>query len=370
MKEDKEIEEEEEDEEGNEDLLLQGTIQPFDPTKIQIITKQDTMQNIINRLKNNEIDLNTDFQRNLDLWPDAKKSLLIESILIRFPLPAFYFDASNDENWLIVDGLQRLFTIKKFVVDDKLELKNLEYLGNEEDVKGKKCSDLPRHYRRRIDECPVTLFLIQPGTPIDVKYNVFKRINTGGLVLNSQEIRNAMAKKRERDFLENLSRANHMEKIFGKKLYKRMRVQEFVLRFIAFYMLDYMSNTPNLRFFLDKAMEELKKKKNEELEELKNIFERAINFCYNIFGDSAFEKKSANKNSSLFEIWTVSVSKLTDSENTILVDKKSLVIEKLNELIEKDKEFSDSISVSTQKRGHFKTRYYRINKLVKEVLDA
>lgn len=366
MRENKEIEEEE----GSDEPLPQGMIQPFDPTKIQIQTKQDTMQNLINRMRNHEIDLNTDFQRYADLWSDAKMSRLIESILIRFPLPAFYFDATNDDYWQIVDGLQRLSTIKKFVIEDSLKLEYLEYLGGEKDVLNKKCSELPRQYQRRIDECPVTLFLIQPGTPADVKYNVFKRINTGGLVLNNQEIRNAMAKKRERDFLENLSNYETMKKIFSKNLYKRMKIQELILRFIAFYMLNYTNSVPYISLFLDEAMKELKKKKDDELRDIENIFVRAINFCFDIFGDSAFEKKAARKNASLFEIWMVSVSKLTDDYNKILVDRKKIVIAKLKELVKDDREFSDSISVSTQKREHFRIRYERINNLIKEVLNA
>jgi len=360
-----------ETEEGNDEPLPQGMVQPFDTTKITILTKQDSMQNLINRLKNDEIDLNTDFQRHADLWSDAKMSLLIESILIRFPLPAFYFDATKDESWQVVDGLQRLSTIKKFVVDNKLKLKSLEYLGNEKDVLEKTYSELPRSYQRRIDECPVTLFLIQPGTPTDVKYNVFKRINTGGLVLNSQEIRNAMAKKRERDFLEKLSEYGSMKKIFNEKLYKRMRVQELVLRFIAFYTLNYEKDSISyISLFLNKAMEELKKKNDGELNEIEKVFMKTIDYCYSIFGNSAFEKKSSKKNSALFEVWMVILSKLTDSDNDILVVKKKAVISKLNKLIENDKEFSDSISVSTQKKENYKIRYERIKNLIKEVLNA
>jgi len=364
MKEDKELEEEE----GNDEPLPQGMVQPFDTRKIQIFPKQDTMQNLINRIKNNEIDLNPDFQRYADLWSDDKKSLLIESILIRFPLPAFYFDATNDECWQVVDGLQRLSTIKKFVIDDDLKLKNLEYLGNE--VFEKKYSELPRFYKRRIDECSVTLFLIQPETPPDVKYNIFKRINTGGLVLNSQEIRNAMAKKREREFLEKLSEYDCMKKIFNENLYKRMKIQELVLRFIAFNMLNYKDSVPNINLFLNEAMEELKKKKDEELKKIENLFIRAINFCYDIFGESAFEKKSSKKNSSLFEVWMVLISRLTDSENKILIEKKETVIKKLKDLIAKDNEFSDSISVSTQKKEHFRIRYERIDNLIKGILNV
>ena len=99
------------------------------------------MRNLIERLKFKEIDMNPDFQRHADLWDNPKMSRLIESILIRFPLPAFYFDASDEDRWLIVDGLQRLSAIKKFVVDKKLKLSGLEYL---EDFKGKGYDELPQ----------------------------------------------------------------------------------------------------------------------------------------------------------------------------------------------------------------------------------
>jgi hypothetical protein len=86
---------------------------------------------ILRWLRNNEIDLLTDFQRNDDLWNETQQSRLIESILIRLPLPAFYFDGSDDNKWQVVDSLQRLSTFKKFIVDNQgkgFRLQNLEYL--------------------------------------------------------------------------------------------------------------------------------------------------------------------------------------------------------------------------------------------------
>jgi hypothetical protein len=90
--------------------------EPFNPNEIKINHRQDTLRNLINRLKYDEIDMNTDFQREGDLWDTGKMSRLIESILIRVPLPAFYFDATDDDKWLVVDGLQRLSSIRKFVI--------------------------------------------------------------------------------------------------------------------------------------------------------------------------------------------------------------------------------------------------------------
>lgn len=137
---------------------------------------------------------------------------------------------SDDDRWLIVDGLQRLSAIRKFVVEKKLRLSGLEYL---EDFMGKGYEELPRTYKRRIDECPVTLFLIQSGTPDPVKYSIFRRINTGGLVLNNQEIRNAMTKPAIREFLENLSNDEYLIKVIGDQS-KRMVDQELVLKKVLY----------------------------------------------------------------------------------------------------------------------------------------
>ena len=219
-------------------------VEPFDPTEINIVPKQDTLRNLIERLRNDEIDMNTDFQRHADLWSPSQMSRLIESILIRFPLPAFYFDASDDNKWLVVDGLQRLSSIRKFVVNGKegsskpLRLCGLEYLKA---LNGSIYNALSRQYQRRIDECPITLYLIQPGTPDNVKYSVFRRINTGGLVLNNQEIRNALAKPRERKFLQELAEDENLVRTMGDQS-KRMVDQELVLRFISFYIQDYLNS--------------------------------------------------------------------------------------------------------------------------------
>ena len=77
---------------------------------------------LINRIENGEIELAPDFQRSPDVWDTAKQSMLIESMMLNIPIPAFYTDAVNDDKWIVIDGLQRLNTILHFVIKGILSL--------------------------------------------------------------------------------------------------------------------------------------------------------------------------------------------------------------------------------------------------------
>ncbi len=346
--------------------------EPFNPKEISVLPRNDTLRNIIERLRNDEIDLNTEFQRHADLWKDDKMSRLIESVLIRLPLPAFYFDASDDDKWLVVDGLQRLSAFKKFVVDKALKLKGLEYLT---EYSGKCYEDLPRMYKRRIDECPVTLFLIQPGTPKEVKFSLFRRINTGGLYLNDQEIRNAMTKPSIRNWLDGLSHDEFLIKTIGDQS-KRMKDKELILRFFAFYSMDFGAFKKNITQFLDVMNEQLEHFSDSELCNYRSIFCSSMKRCYEIFGSEAFEKKTSStsgsikKNSSLFEVWSVAMAKISVDDFKVLLENKDKIVEKHMQLIENDNDYVKSITYSTQKKSHYDYRHEAVTRLLKEIYNA
>lgn len=103
-------------------------IKPYDTTKIDISPKPLSLDMILARLENDEIDLMPDFQRKGGLWTGIQKSQLIESLLLRIPLPAFYFDGSNNNRWIVIDGLQRLTALKEFFIDKTIKLSGLEFL--------------------------------------------------------------------------------------------------------------------------------------------------------------------------------------------------------------------------------------------------
>lgn len=345
---------------------------PFNPKDIDIKTKTMSMDNIIKRLKENEIDLAPDFQRNMNLWDDEKQSRLIESLLIKFPLPAFYFDGSDDNKWLVVDGLQRLSAIKNFVVDQTLRLTGLEFL---EKLNGHTFAELPRTFQRQIEEAEIISYVINPGTPEDVKFNIFKRINTGGLVLEPQEIRHALNQGIPARFVAELAELDVFKRATGYVISsKRMLDREFITRFISFYINDPNDYKPDLDTFMTKSMGQIKHLSEKERDEIKRNFSEAMMCVMAIFGKWAFRKvyditeKRRPINKALFEVWSVMLARLNDNQRHAIINNHELVFERFIILMNMDDFFVSSITSSTGDKSRIKYRFSEIENLLKESL--
>ena len=206
---------------------------PFDPSKIKVRTVQVVVGQLISRITHDEIDLAPDFQRMSGIWNSERKSRLIESILLRIPIPVFYVAADEQEKWAVVDGVQRISTIYSYVTG-KFPLTRLEY---REEFNGRLYDSLPRAMQRRISETQIVVNVIEPGTPPEVMFNIFRRINTGGMPLRGQEIRHALNPGSSRAYLKNLAESDEFVVVTDGSVKKdRMADRECVLRFLAFHM--------------------------------------------------------------------------------------------------------------------------------------
>lgn len=350
---------------------------PFDPTLIKIETKTPSLDTLIKRIERKSIQMNTEtyFQRKDDLWDKTKQSRLIESILIRFPLPAFFFDASDDNNWLVVDGLQRLSSIRNFVVDKTQPLTNLEFLTH---LNGKYWDDLPEDLQRVIEEAQVVIYKIMPGTPTDVKFNIFKRINTGGLILEPQEIRHALFQGRPATFIYELANLKAFKEATNNKIKAdRMLDRDFANRFLGFYLLGIENyGTKDFGYDLDsymsKAMAEIYSKTEEELEIITNAFKASMLLAKTIFGDEAFRKvraTSKNKppiNKALFDALSTQLALLSEDEATRLKANKDVFKAKLKEELTNNEIFFLAVTSSTGDKTKVATRHNKIRELINQ----
>lgn len=348
--------------------------QPFDPARIRVETKAMVISLLMDRIKNTEIDLTPGFQRKGGIWNAKAKSRLIESLLIRIPLPAFYMDGSDESKWLVVDGLQRLSTLKSFVIDKTLQLTDLEFLGNS--CNGRKFDQLPRNLQRRILETQVTVFLIQENTPPEVKFNIFKRINTGGLPLSSQEIRHALNQGSASALLQHLSESEEFQTATNEGIRDdRMGDRECILRLLAFMRTsyrDYKAN--NIDAFLTLCMCDLNQLPDTELQALERRFRRAMVDCYRVFGDRAFRKQKAENsrrypiNRALFEVWAANIESLScEDVNRLQVRNDDLRARFLSLL--DDTSFAAAISYGTGDPQKVRLRFSKINEIIRETLQ-
>ncbi|WP_418139839.1 DUF262 domain-containing protein [Oceanimonas smirnovii] len=343
--------------------------QPFDPSSVSISTQVVSLFSVLRRIGNNTINLSPAFQRN-SVWDRTRQSLLIESMMLRIPLPMFYVAEDRNGKWEVVDGLQRLTAIHEFVKgpdnDGKgFKLKNLEFWGKNYD--GKTFFELERMEEasmtvNHILETELQFTVIKPDTSEKVKRNIFKRINTGGMRLSEQEIRHALYQGPATDLLTHLVKTPSYLNTIGKTINdSRMAGRELILRFIAFSIIGYNAYNGDMDDFLSIAMACL----NDEHLNFSNIdfanslivpdkekviqdFLTGLDRNNIIFGDHAFRKSFGRErktpiNKSLFDVWMFHLSKLSLDQFKSVEKNKKAVLNEYKALLS-DNEFSNAIS--------------------------
>jgi hypothetical protein len=345
---------------------------PYDPARIRIETRSSTVDLLVKRIREGAIELSPEFQRASGLWKDDAQSRLIESLIIRIPIPAFYFDGTDEDRWLVVDGLQRLTTLKRFLVDKSLALTGLEF---HRDLEGHTFDGLPRMFQRRIEETQLTVYVIQAGSPAGLKYNIFKRINTGGLPLSAQEIRHALNQGPATRLLKELAESPEFKQATDHGIRtQRMHERECVLRFFAFVLTppaDYGS--ADLDSFLNDKMVELNGMSEARLGRLVERFFRMLDAAVTILDVYAFRKLRSHRqrgpvNKALFEAWSVNLEALSDDQHRRLLDRRESLLDRY-ELLCAEPTFNASVSMGTGDPARVRYRFAAVEKLLLEVLS-
>ena len=350
---------------------------PFDPKQVDIDSQPMVLSNIVDRLKYGGIELSPDFQRNPDLWDRKKQSRLIESLLIRIPLPIFYFDMTEDEKLIVVDGVQRLCAIRNFMVLDKnddrhLVLGGLEYL---KELDGKCFEELPANLKRRLREQVILTYVIKAGTPDIVRNSIFERINTGGLVLTPAEIKNSVYRGKAADLLKRMSETpEFVEATRGSVKSERMLDREFANRFLAFYLLGVDNYKENLEDFLNDVLIKVKTDSSLDLDKIIYKYKQSMFLSKEIMGRDSFRKKDnsgrySRINKPLFEAVSVGLARLSEEEAKKILDNKKMFLEAYYNLFNDD-EFVKVITNGTASLNSVKYRHEAIDNIIKKCLGV
>lgn len=354
---------EEESEEGER-------MNPYNPKLIRVDPKTFSIGQIYQMIEDQEIDLSPDFQRNF-VWTDiTRKSRLIESLLLRIPIPVFYFSQDEEGLFQVVDGVQRLTVIHDFM-QNKFKLRNLEYLTECNDKWYKKekrpGESLDNMYTRRIEQTQLYINIIDPQTPGRVKYDIFKRINTGGKALNNQEIRNCLANNRTRGLLHDLALSDEFRRATrGSISATRMADEELILRFIAFYLLDRGKSSvkeykSGMDALLDETVELLNAMNLKQLKGIRASFLETMDMAYYLFEERTFRKASFI-NKALF----LGVSRVlcNYSMEDIKSRDREAIAERMNEQITYNAYFSGALSMATNDARNVKIVFDTVKKVI------
>lgn len=201
-------------------------------------TKPRNVEDVVERIKENRCRLNPDCQRRF-LWSNKKQSKLIESCIMRIPLPAFYVAGAPDGKTIVVDGLQRLTTFVRFL-ENKFKLTDLSNENTEtmeHTLEGKYFKDLPIGLRERVEDTGLTMYILDAKAPERARLDVFERVNSGE-PLTRQQMRNALYNGTGTRWLAEAAEGKPFQKATGGTLNDRtMRDREAINRFCAFQLL-------------------------------------------------------------------------------------------------------------------------------------
>ncbi len=359
--------EENDDNEGSE------ADEPYEVQNIRVAQKMITVFQIehwISAENGVRLNLSPEYQRNL-VWDEKRKSALIESLLLRIPIPAFYLDEDSSGNKNVIDGMQRLSAIHSYL-NNEFSLTKMQYLSH---CDNKFFRDLEPKFRARIEDTELAVNILDEKCPQMVKFDVFRRVNTGGLPLNFQEIRNIMAEPKVRILLRRMAECEEFQRATKRGVKDvRMGAQELCLRYLTIlFTYDWNKRDFNQYHGLLKMMDQmiinLNRMSEESLEKLFQTFRGVMEECYEILGDYSFCKVGNNKiNKALFTGWAVV---LTNTEYDINISGKSVMELRglYRKCLSEDIEFYRAITSSTGTRKNILISIEVIRKLWEKCYD-
>ncbi|WP_299616358.1 DUF262 domain-containing protein [Pelagibius sp.] len=321
---------------------------PYDPP----------IKSLVQEIREGELIVRPTFQRN-QVWDATRKSRFVESILLNIPIPTLFF-ADDEDKKVVVDGQQRLLALKEFV-ENRFPMRGLEVLAP---LNGKRFDDLSERQQRIINNRTLRCLVISAKSDSEIRFQVFERLNQGGMPLNAQEVRHCVYRGELNDLLHELSRNQTWLQIYGRDdRHPRMVDCELILRFFAIH--DALPNySPPLKKILTDYMRDHRHIDDVEKDQLQTRFFRAVEGVNAVFADHPFRRVrlvsgnpeyDRNLNRAIFDIQMI-MSELVPLE--WLTENRDRIRDCFQALCINDDTFADSVSRATADKKRFD---YRLN---------
>lgn len=345
---------------------------------IYVENKPFSIRQLMLLIDDGDLELNPDFQRNF-IWNKTRQSLLIESILLGLPIPSIYLSQYDDGRLTVVDGLQRLTTIHKFL-GNKLKLSSLEYLKNCEGKTYDQIKEiLPKLQIRQFSQTQIGCFVIDYRSPERLKFDIFRRLNTGAKPLNRPEVRNCLSRPYVQQALKQMWDSPEFKLATNSTIANsRMQAADLVTRYLYFKE-QYSKENPigayngKIETTLDNFTTILNRRNDFTVDI--NQFIAAMQSARYLFGKDAFRKQATDRtrrlavNQLLFVVFSVLLSFVSYEmvQNTFPAGS---LVEPLYTLIETNPDLNKALTTGTNAKWNITTAFNIIRQeLLSQLLD-
>jgi hypothetical protein len=353
-------------------------------------TNREKLPNFVDALsKNNYMEIRPFYQRR-SRWDEERQSKLIESFIINIPVPPIFLYEKAYNSYEVMDGQQRITAISDFY-NNRFKLKGLDLWP---ELNGLTYQELPNKIRAGLDRRSISsIVLLKESAPdeeeaIFLRQLVFERLNTGGIKLERQEIRNSLSSGLFNNLMYDLARldifreiwelpkfspeelTDHKQPIYESAFFKKMEDIEVVLRFFALRHMDHFKF--GIQGFLDLYMIRSKAFTQDDIIFFKQLYTSTLKCAHAIYGQNAFKifengKWTGKATKGMYDAIMVPLSEFQEHHD-LLAKQSQLILEKTVQLFELEGVSAMTGRASTKKDLENKFQLFR--NLFSSVIEA
>ena len=332
------------------------------------------LDSLADLIQTRRIDLSPTYQRR-SRWNATRQSRLIESFLMNVPVPAVFLNEDRYGQYSVIDGKQRLTAIFEFL-RGRLRLRGLKFF---KEINGKTIDNLPEDLQAVIQtRANLRAIIILRQSHPDLKFEVFRRLNTGGVSLNPQEIRNSVWPGPLNDLILDLSTNAKFHSLLNigdpskSAIYQEMRDAEFVLRFFTFRN-SWRSFSGGMMRELDRFMERNQRVEGQRLSELRDDFLATLEVVRSAFGEMAFRRWEPEHNrwrrQVLASLYDAEMFACRGRSPAAFAGRQTEILNQFKGLFSDD-DFRRSIDAATNQSTFFRSRIERVNSLLNNYVGS